>query len=375
MKIFICLPDTNLKIQIGNTIHIKELAENLSKMAEVDVLTTSDRLASVRIPFMTTLIHTIPDIIKAAVLVHKKRPDLLYSRESLFTFPLAKLFRIPLIVEVNGLFFDEWRLTKASGIKKWTGYILCSLHEKTYKYADHLIAVTANIKGALQSKYKIDPKKITVVENGANIELFRPMDIKEARGILGLSQDYHYVCFIGSLIQWQGVEFLVSASPAILKRYPNTSFLIVGNGPTYYSLIDLAGRLGVSSNFIFTGTVPYERVPLYINASDICVVPKRAMSSGYSPLKLYEYMACGKPVIASRISGFEVLEECNAGLLVNPEDLQEFAGAINSLLADPQLRILQGENGRRQVVENRSWKIVAGKVYAVCRMVVESNKD
>lgn len=66
--------------------------------------------------------------------------------------------------------------------------------------------------------------------------------------------------------------------------------------------------------------VPYQKVPLYINASDICVTAKKSLKSGYSPLKLYEYMACGKQVVANRVNGFEILEKNKAGILVEPEN-------------------------------------------------------
>lgn len=90
-----------------------------------------------------------------------------------------------------------------------------------------------------------------------------------------------------------------------------------------------------------------------------------------SPLKLCEYMVCGKPVVASRKSCFEILEENKAGLLVDPENPQEFAGAIIKLLRDPELRKQMGENGRKYVVGNRSWESVARKVAEVCEQVIK----
>jgi glycosyltransferase involved in cell wall biosynthesis len=110
----------------------------------------------------------------------------------------------------------------------------------------------------------------------------------------------------------------------------------------------------VSRNYIFTGSVPYEQVSMYINACEVCVVPKRPLKSGYSPLKLYEYMACGKPVIASRLDVFEVLEQINSGLLVNPEDPNEFSTAVLQLLSDPYLREKMGFNGRNYVQRSQS---------------------
>ena len=125
----------------------------------------------------------------------------------------------------------------------------------------------------------------------------------------------------------------------------------------------------------FTGAVSYEKIPLYINAGDVCVVPKIPLKSGYSPLKLYEYMACGRPVIATRTEGFEILEEKNAGLLVNPENSQQFANAIIQLLTDKELGSRMGEHGRTYVVENHSWEIIARRVADVCESVVGGRKS
>ena len=131
--------------------------------------------------------------------------------------------------------------------------------------------------------------------------------------------------------------------------------------------------LSADGKFIFTGTVPYEKVPQYINSSDICVVPKKPIKC--SPLKLYEYMACGKPVIASDIEGVrEILVESKSGICVPPESPHELAQATIGLLRDTKARESMGKNGRRHIVENRSWESVARKVFEVCQMVVQNTK-
>src|SRR5690606_2863783 len=139
---------------------------------------------------------------------------------------------------------------------------------------------------------------------------------------LGLELETPYVCFVGNLAPWQGVEYLVKAAPSILSRFPECHFLIVGDGVMKDNLLKLCRELGVEDKFIFTGVVAYDRVPLYINASDICAAPfilARNAKIGLSPLKLYEYMACGKTVVASNISGVsDVLEASGGGILVPP---------------------------------------------------------
>ena len=99
--------------------------------------------------------------------------------------------------------------------------------------------------------------------------------------------------------------------------------------------------------------------------ADVCIVTKKTLGFGYSPLKLYEYMACKKPVIATNTKGFEILKQSNAGILVNPEDLQELSNAMIKLLQNKQLREKMGDNGRKLVVSEYSWESTAKKTIRV----------
>jgi len=374
MKIMIFLPNHTLAIERGDTTHIKELVSNLSKFAEIDLIKADDKAITENVSLTVKALRIVKGLARGSLSILRKRPDLVYTRSSqdIFTFLLAKLFRLPFIIEINGLSADELKMAIGiSWIRRWISYAKGLLNERTYKYADHLVVVTPNLKTMMENEYNINPKRITVIENGANTELFRPIKAEEARRKLKLNQADNYICFTGALYQWQGVEYLIKASPYILEECPNTFFLIVGDGPIRKSLTNHAEQLGVSDRFIFTGMVPYEKVPLYINASDVCVVLKIPISSGYSPIKLYEYMACGKPVVATRTDGFEVLEKNRAGLLVNSKDRHELSRTLNMLLCDLQLRKQMGQNGRIHIVHNRSWESVAKRVFEVCQMVVQ----
>ena len=144
------------------------------------------------------------------------------------------------------------------------------------------------------------------------------------------------------------------------------------------NLFKLCKELGVEDRFIFTGVIAYDRVPLYINASDICTAPfifARNAKIGLSPLKLYEYMACGKPVVASNISGVsDVIEASGGGISVLPENLDALADGILKLLENPDLRLKMGSKGLSYVTENYSWYSVAKKVNEVCKSGLEAEK-
>ena len=380
MKIMIFLPNHTLAIERGDTTHIKELVSNLSKFAEIDLIKADDKAITENVSLTVKALRIVKGLARGSLSILRKRPDLVYTRSSqdIFTFLLAKLFRLPFIIEINGLSADELKIAIGiSWIRRWISYAKGLLNERTYKYADHLVAVTPKIKEVLEIEYKINPEKISVIENGANTELFRPMNTHEVRKELNLNQDNSYICFVGNLAEWQGIQYLIKASSHILEEYPNTFFLIVGDGPSRESLTKLAVQYGVSDNFIFTGMVPYEKIPLYINSSDLCVGPwvkERNQRCGVSPLKLYEYLACGKPVVVSRLPGLEIVEEYDCGYFVEPDNEHELAQMIIKLLKDAAARRQIGENGRRYIVEkNRNWESVAKRVFEVCQMLIKKH--
>jgi glycosyltransferase involved in cell wall biosynthesis len=285
------------------------------------------------------------------------------------------------IFEVNGIISEEQELMRnESSIRNNNIFIKTILKFRNYKEifmmkrADAVIAVTSGIKEYL-CQHGLDKDKIWVIGNGANTDVFKPMDQNTVRNELGLKTGYHYVCFAGNLAPWQGVEYLIQAVPFILKTCPNTRFLIIGDGIMMSDWVQLTHKLEISDKFIFTGNIHYRMVPLYINVSDICIVTKRPLRSGYSPLKLYEYMACGKPIIATRTYGFEILEEYKAGILLDPTNTHELADAVIKLLQNEDIRKQMGNNGYNNAVKKHGWASVARNVADVCENLITEQKN
>jgi glycosyltransferase involved in cell wall biosynthesis len=267
---------------------------------------------------------------------------------------------------VNGLITDEMKMFGQSKLK----ITFTKLSEKLgYKKARKIVVVTQGIKEGIMKLYNVPGEKIVVIGNGANIDLFRPIDQEQAKKELKMDKDVNYVCFVGNIAPWQGIGYLVKAAPTILLQCPNTRFLVVGDGSMKSECMQQAKELGIYDKFIFIGSVPYEKVPLYINASDICVAPfiiKRNMKIGLSPLKVFEYLACEKPIVSSEILNLEFIEQQNLGILVKPEDPGELAKAVIKLLKDDNLREEMGKNGRKYVVKNHSWEAIGRKTAEIC---------
>jgi glycosyltransferase involved in cell wall biosynthesis len=279
-------------------------------------------------------------------------------------------------VEVNGLVMDELSVSPDSKSFAYRVFSYLALRSEkfNYTYCDRIVSVTDKLKDELVRLYSVPAEKVIVINNGANTDIFKPMDQKQVRDRLKLDNSKKYVCFVGHLAAWQGVEFLIYSSPLILEKCPDVRFLVVGDGVMRERLLKIASEMGLSEKFTFTGRVPYEDVPVYINAADICVAPfikERNSKIGLSALKTYEYLACGKPIVASSISGVkDLIDLSGGGIPVTPENPEELANAVVKLISDQKTRSTMGEQGRKYVVENHSWDGVARKILDICDDIV-----
>lgn len=368
--------DVDLNDRAAASIHVMELFNNLRKISEVYLFVpkfkqTKIDLFNIKytrrpdIPIIGTIPYQIALFFNLYSCCKKLRIDAIYKRMSDFTLSplvISKLFGIPYFVEVNGILMDEMKMTRMS---KLNIFIIKVSEYLNYKHAQKIVTVAHGIKDGIIKLYNIPVQKIIVIENGANIELFKPMDKEEVKKELKLDPNTRYVCFVGNLAPWQGVEYLIRSSKSIIREVPNTRFLIVGDGLMKNELVELSKKIGVFNNFIFTGAIPYKEIPNYINASDVCLAPFIRKRNA-SPLKLYEYMACGKPVVASDIIGVgDLLERENAGIAVTPENPEELAAAVLKLLRNKKSRDEMGRNGKEYVIKNNSWESVAKKLVEV----------
>lgn len=381
----------------GLFTHPKELVENLSNYGheihlivpktEFHPLNSNIKLYFIpRIDFIPLIIRAPLQVILSTIIclkiLMKKKIDIIYIRSFHFALAailLSKIYSVKVILEVNGLKTDELDAQK-NCLNIISKKIIGPLETLAERNVDAIRVVTQGIKDDLITR-GVDEKKIILIENGANIKLFKPIEkevIVQFQQKIGINTIEKVVIFVGSFYPWQGVEFLIQAAPFVLERYQNTCFLILGDGIMKNDWIQLTQKLKVSDRFIFTGNVPYNEVPLYINSSDICVAPfikKRNDKIGLSPLKMYEYMACGKPVIASRISGVsELLNKSNSGILVTPEKPEEIAYALIELFENTELRKQMGINAHKYIDKNHSWESVVKKVADLCESTVNLYK-
>ena len=297
----------------------------------------------------------------------KFTPHIVYFRFSppaflyLLFLNLFKIFpyKFKILLEFNAWAPEERRI---QGERKLKVKLIKFLQVKSAFFSDSIRVVAPGIKEKLVIS-GVKNKKITVIENGTDINHFKPIKKNEAKEKIGLNPAYLYVGFIGNFAVWQGLDYLVRAIPKVLKAYANVRFLLVGDGPEMPKIKKAISKFE-KGKVILTGSVPYRKANLYINAFDIGVAPfiKKRNDGMVSPMKIRDYAACGIPFVTTKIRGLEMVEEKDIGILVPPDNPDALSDAILKLVENRGLRNAMGEKGRRVAEQEFSWEKVAGQI-------------
>ena len=202
---------------------------------------------------------------------------------------------------------------------------------------------------------------------GADLEQFNPTvdgsKIKVAYKITGL-----LVLYIGQLHGAQHIDLFIQAANEVLRVNSNVFFMIVGEGFMEGGLRKLAVDLGIGDKIIFTGAITHQRIPEFIAASDICVASFRdtPVTRCKSPLKIVEYLASGKAIVASNVAEARRMVG-GAGLLVSPGNFYDLADGIVRLLGDEVLRNCLGKFARRRAERRYNWTVTAASLISAYR--------
>jgi glycosyltransferase involved in cell wall biosynthesis len=380
MNILLLALDVNLENKAGDAIHVKELASSLSKMdhkivlivADIEYKTPSLHWAennNIHLYFNTPKqgLRDLSTIFYCKDVIQEHQIQIIYERRTSpkISYILSKLLKIPNVIEINGLVEEEIVLqNNGPGGITWVKPLKKSLRGHFFKKGNMIVTVTDNIKNRIQKQYNLSYERIHAIPNGANTDLFASINQDKCRKDLNLDNNSLYICFTGNLAPWQGVEYMIEAMPFVLEKIPNVGFIVVGGGIRLEELRQKAKELGIENKVIFTGWVEYEDVPKYINTSDICVAPLTTgrEKSGSSAIKIYEYMACGKPVVAYNVPDLEFLQNSGCGILVPRDNVDKLADAIIKLLKNNELRLEMGRTARNVALQKYSWMITAKKI-------------
>jgi D-inositol-3-phosphate glycosyltransferase len=274
---------------------------------------------------------------------------------------LAAEWRVPHVVKFHTL----GEVKKRARISEHEPPARLAAEHEIAQTADRIVVASAHEKHLLTALCGADAARIDVVPCGVDIDRFHPMDKQRARRALGLRSGERIILFVGRIEPLKGIDILISAA-AQLHDDENFQVLIVGgDARTEQQVAELrahAERLGIDHHVSFVGAVDHEALPLYYNAADVCVVPSYYESFG---LVAIESMACGTPVVASRVGGLTTtISDGQTGYLIPWRCPEPFAERLELLLDNDELRASFGR-AAHEAVQRFRWSNVADTVSAM----------
>ena len=367
----------------GCSVHVQEMLRGLkSRGIDIDLFATrlggepSAELAGVRV-------HKIPvssssnRVEKEQSLLGANGPltellkcegpfDLVYERYSLFSHAAMQYARksgTPGLLEVNSPLIEEQsqhrHLVDRESAEQTS--------DQAFGSATALLAVSDEVARYLERRPSASGR-VSVVSNGVDPERFVP----HVRSLSAKNHDTFRIGFVGSLKPWHGLPNLLEAFAKLHQREPTARLIIVGKGPQREEIEqDLEGRSEALRRSVeLKGAIPPSEIPAMLASFDVAVAPYPQIDDFYfSPLKVYEYMAAGLPVVASRVGELSRLIRHGVdGILCQPGDSDALAVAFEELHGQPLLRRQLGEAARQSVDENHTWSARISGILALAKV-------
>jgi glycosyltransferase involved in cell wall biosynthesis len=285
-------------------------------------------------------------------------PDLVYERNNLFFLAgtwLSRWLRLPLFLEVNAPLAAERAQHGRLGLR----WIAGRLEAYVWRSAAKVFAVTGVLKSAIE-RAGVPANRIEVVPNGINLSEFgdaRAPERQDGRVVLG---------FVGFVREWHGLDAVIGAMAAARDATP-MELVVVGDGPIRPALEQQAAASGLADHVRFTGLQPRERIPALVAGFDIALQPRAVEYA--SPLKIFEYMAAGRAIIAPDQENIrEILQHDQTALLFDPAQPDAMWQAILRLATDAELRRRLGSAARAEISRrDYTWAGNARRVVAWAR--------
>lgn len=281
--------------------------------------------------------------------LRQNRYDAVYIRHHPFD-PLSvfatRRLKIPMVLEVNGPYEDLYIAFPWLRPLRW---LWTPLMRYGLRAADAIITVTEPL--VEWAKREARHERIALISNGANTELFHP----DAEGELPKSISGPYALFFGVFAPWQGIETLLQAvhQPA----WPESLHLVIVGDGALRGLVEQAAQ--DSERIVAVGKVPYRQMPILIRHSVCGLAPMKAIErnqTGVMPLKVFETLACGTPVVVSDVPGMaNLVREGDCGIVIPPDNPVALANAVRRLSEQPELRAEMGKRGRELIIREHSW--------------------
>ncbi len=295
--------------------------------------------------------------------INLKGYDLIHERFNLLSLGGAWASRklgIPFVLEVNADLLEQRKFKgiQERGLRRLFAIWATRL---CFETAAQIICISPRLKEHLKTKWNVDESKLTVLPCAADTEAFKPnYNSETVRKSLGLTTE-PVVMWVGGFYPWHDLSLLLESFALILQQRPDAKLVLVGDGQTRSSVKDMITKAGMSHAVIMTGAIAHSQVPEMLSIADVAVVPSAPITAGIggtgTPLKLFEYMAAGKAIVATALNeAAEVIRDGYNGLLVDAGDINKFAESTLKLINDPEERSRLGQNAREQAVKQYSWE-------------------
>ena len=309
--------------------------------------------------------------------INLKGYDLIHERFNLLALGGAwasKKLGVPFVLEVNADLLEQRRFKgiQERGLRRlfaiWATRVC-------FRTAAQIICISPRLKEHLQAKWNIEASKLTTLPCAADVEAFKPdYNSETVRKSLGLTTE-PVVIWVGGFYPWHDLSLLLESFTLILQRRPDARLVLVGDGETRSSIQDTVTKAGMRHAVIMTGKIAHSEVPEMLSIADVAVVPSTPLTAGIggtgTPLKLFEYMASGKAIVATALNeAADVIRHGHDGLLVEPGDVKKFVESTLKLIDDPKERRRLGQNAREQAVKQFSWEHYTRKLEEIYLSVV-----
>lgn len=362
----------------GCSIHVQEVVRTLGQLG-VEVELFTPRPEGVRPPGLESVqVHPLPTADSREAAVREQAAlaanaslrtaletagpfDWVYERYSLWSYAgmeYARTAGVPGLLEVNAPLIEEQAEHRTLVDRNSAEEVA----RRVFQDATTLIAVSAEVSAYLH-RYPAARGRIHVMPNGVNTERFRPGLTPH----LPRDSGNFTVGFVGSLKSWHGLSVLVEAFALLHERHANSRLIVVGEGPERANVWSDLNERGLSGAFHLTGAISSDEIPRMLASFDAAAAPYDQREGFYfSPLKVYEYMAAGLPVVASAVGQLtQLIEDGVNGLLCPPGDARALADTLSRLHDDGVLRRRLGESARRTMLSDHTWTAMVRRILAL----------
>jgi glycosyltransferase involved in cell wall biosynthesis len=308
------------------------------------------------------------------------RPDVIIATSPQLLVGLAGWWlafarRIPFVFEVRDLWPESLAAVGMGNENSLLHQSLSAVANFLYRRADRIVVVTPAFKDHLIQQRNVPAEKISVVENGVETDLFSPGSAAANRALrqeLGAEGKF-VVCYVGTMGMAHGLETLLDAAAQLQGQHAGVLFLLIGEGAEKQRIQALAQSRGLA-NVRFFDQQPREKIPAFISASDACLVllKKTEVFKTVIPTKMLEFMSCSRPVVLG-VDGQarKIVEEAQAGIVIEPENSIALGEAIQRLAADRDLCQQLGTQGREYIVRHLSRRQTAEEYIQVLIQVLD----